>query len=186
MTGSISPKVRRSWRFLHRAVRREIDRGAPSHGRWQMIVVHGSSTKRGSANAFDYYHRNVKGMRDGLAYHFVIGNGSASGDGEIEVGGRWSSQTDGGHLLSAAQNEVSIGICLVGDFNRERVSANQLEALDELLDYLKAKVGDVEVTTHSEVTGAESGHESECPGKYFPGPFAPAGQHATLTTLRGG
>src|SRR4051812_3753672 len=51
---------------------------------WQYIVIHHSATPSGSAAAFDRMHR-AKGW-DELGYHFVIGNGTMSGDGQIEVG----------------------------------------------------------------------------------------------------
>jgi hypothetical protein len=57
-------------------------------------------------------------MSNGLAYHFVIGNGTSSGNGEIEVGNRWRRQINGGHVHSDYLNNISLGICLVGDFNR--------------------------------------------------------------------
>ena len=44
--------------------------------RWRYIVVHNSGTRQGSAKAFEYYHLHVRKMPNGLAYHFVIGNGT--------------------------------------------------------------------------------------------------------------
>ena len=69
------------WKYLSRPVRAEIDRPGVRRGRWRYIVVHHSETREGNARAFDYYHRHVRGMENGLAYHFVIGNGTSSGDG---------------------------------------------------------------------------------------------------------
>lgn len=155
---------RRTWKYLGSDVRRQIDAAVPRKGRWQMIVLHNSQTTKGSAKAFDYYHRNVKGMENGLAYHFVIGNGSYTGNGQIEVGHRWLGQIDGGHLRSGDQNRVAIGICLVGDFNNDKVSREQLAALDELVEYLRAKVGHVDVTTHERINVSPT----DCPGRYFP------------------
>ena len=37
-------------------------------------------------------------MQNGLAYHFLIGNGIDSGDGEVEIGPRWKRQLLGGHV----------------------------------------------------------------------------------------
>src|SRR5205809_827024 len=68
----------------------------------------------GSAAEFDKYHRS-KGW-DGLGYHFVIGNGTGSGDGQVEVGYRWKRQMVGAHAGNAEYNQRGIGICLVGDF----------------------------------------------------------------------
>src|SRR6266550_2853159 len=93
-----SPTPRRGWwvwsrpevsyHYLSRSVRSEIDRAPVMRRRWQFIVVHNSGTRQGSARIFDYYHRHVRRMRNGLAYHFVIGNGTSTGDGQIEIGDR--------------------------------------------------------------------------------------------------
>src|SRR5262245_15118649 len=66
------------YQFLTRSVRAEIDRAPVLRERWQFIIVHNSGTRQGNARIFDYYHRNVRRMRNGLAYHFVIGNGTSS------------------------------------------------------------------------------------------------------------
>ncbi|MCX6935306.1 MAG: LysM peptidoglycan-binding domain-containing protein [Verrucomicrobia bacterium] len=104
---------------------------------WEYIVVHHSGTSGGNAKIFDYFHRHVRGMENGMAYHFVIGNGSDSGDGQIEVGSRWLEQKQGGHLASEALNEISIGICLVGDFSTHRLGPRQTASLIELVHYLR-------------------------------------------------
>ncbi len=152
------------WRYLTPSVRRQIDAANIRKGRWRYIVIHNSATSRGSAKAFDRYHREVRKMRHGLAYHFVVGNGSYSGDGEIEIGARWAKQLHGGHLKSMSQNRMAIGICLVGDFNSRRVRNRQLEALDELVTYLQAKCGKAVVTTHRRINVVPT----SCPGRYFP------------------
>ena len=82
-------------------------------------------------------------MQNGLAYHFVIGNGSSSGNGEIEVGPRWTKQLNGGHVASDYLNNIAIGICLVGDLNRDQPTKAQLGALDELITYLRDRVGKI-------------------------------------------
>jgi hypothetical protein len=152
------------WKYLSRSVRKQIDEASISRNRWKYLVIHNSATERGNARVFDYYHRNVKGMSEGLAYHFVIGNGSYSGNGEVEVGDRWDRQLAGGHVQSDSQNEVAIGICLVGDFDKSRVRSEQLDALDELMDYLQGKIGVLKVTTHRQVNT----RPTTCPGRYFP------------------
>src|SRR5262249_25565824 len=64
------------YRYLTSSVRAQIDRAPVTRGRWQFIVVHNSGTRQGNAAAFDYYHRHFRRMQNGLAYHFVIGNGT--------------------------------------------------------------------------------------------------------------
>src|SRR5579864_1667285 len=56
---------------------------APRNPAFRSIVIHHSATHGGSAAAFERTHRTRLG---GLAYHFVIGNGSGAPDGAIEVG----------------------------------------------------------------------------------------------------
>lgn len=153
-----------NWTFLTRSVRQQIDAASVQKGHWKMIVIHSSATSCGNARTFDYYHRKVKHMAHGLAYHFVIGNGHGSGNGRVEVGPRWSQQEAGGHLRSEAQNEVALGICLVGNFQKNTPSRQQVEALDELIDYIQAKVGKIRVTTHRLVNI----RPTLCPGKNFP------------------
>src|SRR5580765_6077779 len=64
---------------------------------WEFIVIHHSATRAGSAEVFDAAHR-ARGMINGLAYHFVIDNGTeGTQDGFIETGTRWVKQMHGGH-----------------------------------------------------------------------------------------
>src|SRR5207248_1436099 len=105
------------YRYLTNSVRAQIDRAPVARSRWQYIVVHNSGTRQGNAAAFDYYHRHIRRMQNGLAYHFVIGNGTSTGNGQIEVGDRWRRQINGGHVHSDYLNNIALGICLVGDFN---------------------------------------------------------------------
>lgn len=134
-------------------------------GRWQMIICHHSALEKGNASTYDKEHRK-RGMENGLAYHFVIGNGVDSGDGAIEVGSRWTKQLQGGHVRDEKINEVAIGICLVGNLQDKEPTANQIAALKELLIYLRDEVvgPGVEFKVHCE---ADPNH-TECPGKYFP------------------
>lgn len=134
-------------------------------GRWTTIVVHHSATATGNARSFDRAHRD-KGWEE-LGYHFVIGNGTSSGDGVIEVGGRWRSQKHGAHCKTPDNyfNEHGIGICLVGDFTKTRPSARQMASLQRLVSFLcdQCRIPDSRVTTHGLVT-----KNTQCPGNHFP------------------
>ena len=134
-------------------------------GRWTMIICHHSGIRRGNATTYDKDHRR-RGMENGLAYHFVIGNGVDSGDGEIEIGSRWLKQIKGGHVRSDEINEVAIGICLVGNFEKEKPTKRQIAALEELVTYLRDEVvgRKVQFMVHGE---ADPGH-TQCPGRNFP------------------
>jgi hypothetical protein len=159
------------YQYLTNSVRREIDRAPVLRERWRFIIVHNSGTRQGNARIFDYYHRNVRRMRNGLAYHFVIGNGTSSGNGEIEVGNRWRRQINGGHVHSDYLNNISLGICLVGDFNRDQPTRAQLDSCEELIRYLRDRCGKVErhdipVRPHREMNPPR--WPTDCPGDAFP------------------
>jgi hypothetical protein len=161
----------RAYRYLTRSVVEAIRRAPVKRRRWQFIVVHNSGTRQGNARAFDYYHRRVRRMQNGLAYHFVIGNGTSTGNGQIEVGDRWRRQINGGHVHSDYLNNISLGICLVGDFNRDRPTRAQLESCEELIRYLRERCGKVGmrsiiVRPHREMNPPR--WATDCPGDDFP------------------
>ncbi len=151
---------------LPASVQAAIDRLNIAPRRWKNIVIHHSGTKVGSGTGMDRYHREERHMENGLAYHFVIGNGRGMGDGEIYVGRRWTAQLDGGHLAIPALNANSLGICLVGDFSKVPPTARQLDALEALCRALmrKARVTRENVTTHRLIHP----RHTQCPGKRFP------------------
>lgn len=158
-----------SYRYLTPAIRHAIDRAHVRRGRWKYIVVHNSGSRVGNAHIFDVYHRRVRHMVNGLAYHFVIGNGHGSGNGQIEVGHRWVAQLNGGHVASDYLNDIALGICLVGDYNHSVPTKAQLIALNELITYLRYRVGHVQgkestVKAHKEINP----RPTDCPGRYFP------------------
>ena len=133
--------------------------------RWQWIVAHHSAIREGNAAIYGRVHRQ-RGMENGLAYHFVIGNGVDSGDGEIEIGPRWFRQIKGGHVHREEINEVGIGICLVGNFEQTRPTSRQILAFQELVDYLRASVVGTRIrfAVHKEIDPGRTA----CPGRYFP------------------
>ncbi len=136
-------------------------------GRWRQLIVHHSGIEAGNAKAYDGAHRR-RGMENGLAYHFVIGNGRDSGDGQIEIGPRWKKQLFGGHVRSFAINDHGIGICLVGNFELRVPGSRQLASLYALLDWLRSDglpgSGRPEVTVHRWVDR----NHTVCPGRRFP------------------
>jgi hypothetical protein len=130
---------------------------------WLWIVVHHSATTTGGAAAFDKMHR-AKGW-DELGYDFVIGNGTDTANGQIEVGPRWTKQKIGAHAKSSDNrfNEYGIGICLVGNFEVEKPTAKQLASLEKLIAYMM-------VTYHiapDHILRHKDTKETACPGKYL-------------------
>jgi len=154
----------RRYLFIN-AVKHLIDLPTIQKGRWKYIVVHHSATSSGNAAIFDLAHRQ-RGMENGLAYHFVIGNGKDTRDGEIEVGNRWLKQLQGGHLRSDALNQIALGICLVGNFEEVRPTRRQQAATIELISYLRDKLGKPYPVFkgHREINPMPT----TCPGRNFP------------------
>jgi LysM repeat protein len=138
---------------------------AVDRARWRYIVGHHSATPYGNAEIYDRNHRR-RGMTNGLAYHFVIGNGRDSGDGQIEIGPRWTQQLNGGHVRSAHHNEHGIGICLVGNFEETRPTTRQIAAFTDLVDFLGFRVlnNRFKFMVHKEVDR----NHTVCPGRNFP------------------
>ena len=134
-------------------------------GRWKRIVIHHSATPVDDALNMHRVHK-ARGMKNGLAYHFVISNGSRKAyDGEIYIGGRWKGQLDGGHMKRLSDNKTSIGICLIGNFELRSPTAKQMKSLEGLCEYLmnKCKLNPNQVTTHKVLHP----NHTVCPGKYF-------------------
>ena len=129
---------------------------------WQWIVVHHSATATGGAFAFDKMHK-AKGW-DELGYHFVIGNGTDTRDGQVEVGSRWPKQKWGAHTRTPGNefNEHGIGICPVGNFDVSHPGDVQMKSLARLVSYLMK-------TYHipaDHVLGHRDCKSTDCPGKF--------------------
>jgi N-acetylmuramoyl-L-alanine amidase len=130
---------------------------------WKWIVIHHSASPTGSAAIFDREHR-AKGW-DELGYDFVIGNGTNSGDGQIEVGPRWTKQKIGAHAktLDNRFNEYGIGICLVGNFDVQQPTLRQMQSLATLVSYLSRTYH----ITPDRILGHKDTKPTDCPGRNF-------------------
>jgi LysM repeat protein len=153
-------------RRLPAAIRAAIDSARVEKGRWKNIIIHHSGTDVGSGTGMDRYHREERRMENGLAYHFVVGNGNGMTDGSIFVGRRWNEQLAGGHVVSPELNHNSIGICLVGDFEKRPPTRRQMQTLEALVRALlaRADLDHTAVTTHRLVHP----RHTLCPGRHFP------------------
>lgn len=134
---------------------------------WTAIVIHHSATRNGNAAVFDRAHRARNW--DGVGYNFVIGNGTDSGDGQIEVTFRWNEQRTGAHTGNTPDNwanREAIGICLVGDFNQTRPSERQMQSLARLVRFLQNRydIPTSRIYGHGTTPGARA---TDCPGRNF-------------------
>ncbi len=113
--------------------------------------------------AFDREHK-AKGW-DGLGYDFVIGNGTDTGNGQVEVGYRWVQQLMGAHAKTPDNrfNDQGVGICLVGNFDETNPTAQQLQSLTRLVAFLMR-------TYHiapDHIVGHGDTKITACPGKHM-------------------
>jgi len=137
--------------------------------KWIALVIHHSVTENGNATIFDKFHRETKHW-DGIGYDFVIGNGTNSGDGQVEVTFRWRNQTIGAHCGGTRgnwANKYAVGICLVGNFNHTTPTTQQMRSLVKLVRFLQNRYGipKSRIYGHKTTPGARV---TDCPGKYFP------------------
>jgi murein DD-endopeptidase MepM/ murein hydrolase activator NlpD len=161
-----NPERQPALSLLSPAVQKAVTSAPVSPRRWKYIVLHHSGAEDGSLKSIDRYHREERHMENGLAYHFLIGNGNGMGDGEIAVGNRWKEQLDGGHLRSESQNKTALGICLVGNFDKTKPTEKQLRSLENLTRALMKRCGlsVSAVRTHQNINVVHT----RCPGSKFP------------------
>ena len=104
---------------------------------WEEIRISGSGTSIGSL-------ADLPALR---SPHFVIGNGTGSGEGEIEISDLWPSQ----------EGIPRIEIVLIGDLSREIPPMLQAHGLLCLLRYLTARCGisDEQILFDADVRGID-------------------------------
>ncbi len=141
----------------------------PATGRWTRITVHHSAQEAGplrrasqSASGseiagFQRYHMNNNGWGD-IGYHYLI-----DPRGRIFAGR--SLQWQGAHAGGAngSNNVENIGVCLMGNFDEERPTAQAVASLQSLLGDLRGRFGIPlqGIKQHSEFKN------TECPGTYL-------------------
>ena len=136
---------------------------------WTAIVIHHSGTKNGNAAIFDKWHKEGNHW-EGVGYNFVIGNGTNSGDGQVEVTFRWRNQITGAHCGGTRgnwANKDAVGICLVGNFNQTVPTWQQMRSLVKLVRFLQERYRIPKSRIYSHKTTPEA-RATDCPGKKFP------------------
>jgi hypothetical protein len=135
---------------------------------WKYVVLHHSASPEGNYDAIDREHRKRLGW-EGCGYHFVIGNGTGSPDGQVEVAQRWTNQKHGIHCRNGKNPDVSeygIGICLIGDLDDQPPTPRQIAATKALVAYLgqRYNIAADHIDTHARLANTPTA----CPGKLFP------------------
>ena len=118
----------------------------------QYIVLHHAAAKTCTAADVDAWHK-ANGW-SGIGYHYFVRK-----NGEIYRGRpEWSI---GAHAYG--KNNLSIGICAEGDYDKETsMPAAQKAAIAELIENIRTRYRAAAVVGHKEI-GASS-----CPGRYYP------------------
>lgn len=111
------------------------------------IVVH-HSADNGTPQSIASYHVS-KGW-PGIGYHYVIAK-----DGTVHH----TNDIDEASYNVAQQNTRSLGICLIGNYEKDTPPDNQVAALKWLVKTLRAVIGDVDVVGHRDRVA------TACPGK---------------------
>ncbi len=135
--------------------------------RWDGVVIHHSAEPAGDAASLDRLHRSLG--RQGLGYHFLIGNGNGLGNGTIHVGHRWNEQLPGAHTggpQADQHNRHKIGICLIGNGDRRQFTPEQLSSLVSLVQRLQRELdfGGSQVVLHRDAAP----DATSSPGRFFP------------------
>ncbi len=131
---------------------------------WKYIVIHHTASDSGNATSIGKYHKEKRGWSNGLGYDFLIGNGNGSRDGQIEVGNRWNLQIDGAHAGNPEYNKYGIGICLVGNFDKDYPTHRQFSSLLYLINYLQERCN----IHKDKVILHKTFRKTDCPGNHFP------------------
>lgn len=116
------------------------------------IVIHHSASGRDTTTVADITRWHIEKKYDGIGYHRVI-----EGDGEVKMGR--ADERIGAHAYGA--NTGSLGICLTGNFDTEKPSPAQVEALVQVLAALCKRHG----LPASAIVGHRDTIATSCPGE---------------------
>lgn len=115
------------------------------------IVVHHAAAKNCTPTDVHLWH--LGNGWSGIGYHFFVAKNGVVYRGRPEA-------VVGAHTLG--YNEVSIGICFEGDFEKENVPEVQEKAGIQLLRFLMKRYSSAKIVRHKDLMS------TSCPGKNFP------------------
>lgn len=122
-------------------------------GATKFIILHHSEVST-PHDIFDMHQWHLNKGWAGIGYHYVIDE-----NGEVFEGRPRNSI--GAHTYG--HNCDSIGVCFIGDFNKQEISEKQETAGVKLLATLSIAYPDAKLCRHSDFNNAKT-----CPGKKFP------------------
>ncbi|MGL4773151.1 MAG: peptidoglycan recognition protein family protein [Clostridium sp.] len=112
------------------------------------IIVHHAAADNLTPEQIHNDHKNKD--YDGIGYHYYIRK-----DGTIYRGRPEGAQ--GAHTIG--ENRKSLGVCLEGDFEKQKLTDKQKESLIKLCEYLIIKYN------LEEIIGHRDAYNTLCPGK---------------------
>lgn len=116
------------------------------------IALHHAASVKCSAADIDRWHKE-RGW-SGIGYHYFVRK-----DGSVYRGRPQNAL--GAHVQG--KNNVSVGVCVEGDYDKERVMPQaQKNAVKALLRELKKIYPAAKIVGHGEIGS------SDCPGRYYP------------------
>lgn len=115
------------------------------------IVLHHAAASSASVETVHQWHLNNGWI--GIGYHFYVRKDGSVYRGRPE---NWVGSHTYGY------NSTMIGICAEGNFETEKMSDAQKNAIIELLGYLRGKYGNVKIYGHRDLDS------TACPGKNYP------------------
>jgi N-acetyl-anhydromuramyl-L-alanine amidase AmpD len=127
------------------------------------IIVHCSATDDGPASdwlAIRRYHVEVLGWEE-IGYHFLV---ERVGDAVRWIAGR-HPRFVGAHCKAGGRNRDSLGVCLVGNFDRHPPDGPILGAGAKLVAHLAFFYG---IPLHRIARHSDFEKAKTCPGKLFP------------------
>ena len=132
---------------------------------WTSVVIHHLEQPAGDLETIDRNHRKA-GLHS-LGFHFIIGNGNGLGDGDVQMGNRWHSQSSAAKPRDIHQdnwNDGIVSICLIGNGNRRPFTEQQTVHLSHLVQRLQQELSipAEQVFLESDLSG-----HSNSPGKFF-------------------
>ncbi len=138
--------------------------------RWKYIVIHHSAGNYGNIKFLQEVHRQRQSADpiDAIPYHFIVGNGNGMQMGEIASDWRQHYNLWGAHISAhnSDRNYRGLGICLIGNLEKNALPEAQYHALVKLVNQLveQYSIKLKNITGH----GNTNGESTLCPGQYFP------------------
>jgi len=119
------------------------------------IILHHSATDADTFESIKRYHMEVRGWKD-IGYHYLIEKDGALYKGRDE-------KTTGAH--TKGMNSESIGICLVGNFDKYEPNEAQLKTLNDLISDIQYRynIPNENIKMHRDFADYKT-----CPGLKFP------------------